>query len=281
MTDSDASITPPLGHLQEQPRPGLLLVNADDWGRDRETTDRTLDCVLRGAVSAVSAMVFMEDSVRAAAIAQQHAIDTGLHLNLTTPFSAGVSAQLAGHQQRLASYLRRHRLAHVLFHPGLAGSFEYVIAAQLAEFERLYGAGPSRIDGHHHAHLCANVLLGKLLPAGTIARRSFSFRPGEKSFGNRLYRRAVDRRLAKRHVLTDLFFSLPPLETQRLQRIFSAAREFVVELETHPAKPEEYKFLAEGEIFRWIEKSEIGSFTSIPSLTPVSEPHALSTRSGQ
>ena len=242
--------------------PGLLVVNADDWGRYQETTDRTLDCVLRGAVSAASAMVFMEDSQRAAALALEHGIDIGLHLNLTAPFSAQVSSQLASHQQKLASYLRWHRVAHVVFHPGLVESFKYVVTAQLEEFERLYGSPARRIDGHHHAHLCANVLLGNLLPEGVIARRSFSFRRGEKSLGNRLYRKLVDHFLAKRHPVTDLFFSLPPLEPQRLQRIFSAARKFVVELETHPVVPEEYRFLAGGEIFRWVGKEQIGPFRS-------------------
>src|SRR2546426_10477618 len=52
----------------EAPKAGLLIMNADDWGRDRQTTDRTFECVLRGTVSSVSAMVFMEDSERAATI---------------------------------------------------------------------------------------------------------------------------------------------------------------------------------------------------------------------
>src|SRR5213594_3601887 len=70
------------------PSVGLLILNADDWGRDRGTTGRILDCALRGAVSSVSAMVFMEDSERAAAIARERGIDAGLHLNFTTSFSA-------------------------------------------------------------------------------------------------------------------------------------------------------------------------------------------------
>lgn len=237
---------------------GFLVVNADDWGRSQETTDRTLDCVTCGAVSSVSAMVFMEDSARAADIAREREIDTGLHLNLTIPFSAaGISSRLADQLQRLARHLRRHRLGHVLFHPGLRESFHYVVSAQLEEFERLYRARPKRIDGHHHAHLCANVVFAKLLPEGTIVRRNFSFRPGEKSLGNRFYRKFVDRRLSLRHRLTDLFFSLPPMEPERLQRIFSAARECTVELETHPVIEDEYRFLAGGEIFRWIDKSLI------------------------
>lgn len=242
--------TGPISKTQTQ---GCLILNADDWGRNRETTDRISECILRGTVSSASAMVFMEDSERAAAVARERRIDAGLHLNLTTAFSAaGYPASLGKRQQELAKYLGGRRLAQVVFHPGLVRSFEYVVSAQLEEYCRLYGARPRRIDGHHHMHLCANVLLANLLPAGTIVRRNFSFERGEKSLYNRLYRRIVDRRLARRHLLTDFFFSLPPLEPPaRLQKIFSLARQSAVEVETHPVIPEEYRFLTEGEIFRW------------------------------
>ena len=236
------------------PHNGLLIINADDWGRDRLTTDRILDCCLIGAVSSVSAMVFMEDLERAAAIAREQGIELGLHLNFTTPFSgSGVRADLAERQQQIAHYLLRHRLAQIVFHPGQMRSFEYVVAAQLDEFRRLYRAAPERIDGHHHMHLCANVLIQKLLPLGTMARRSFSFERGEKSLGNYLYRSFVDRSLARRHCLTDYFFSLAPLEpVSRLRRVFSLASQFTVEVETHPVNPEEHLYLAGGEIFRQI-----------------------------
>ena len=232
--------------------PGVLIVNADDWGRDHNTTGQIFECALRGTVSSVSAMVFMEDSERAAAIARERGIDAGLHLNLTTLFSApGSPTRLIEHQQQLSRHLRWHRLAQVIFHPGLTGSFKYVVAAQLDEFRRLYGADPGRIDGHHHMHLCANVLLQGLLPPGTIVRRNCTFEPGEKTPLNRLYRQVVDRMLARRHRLTDFLFSLPPLEPSgRLQHIFSLARQFIVELETHPVNPDEYRFLTGGEIFR-------------------------------
>jgi hypothetical protein len=229
-----------------RPTSGLLFVNADDWGRDRVTTDRTSDCVRAGAVSSVSAMVFMEDSDRAAAIAREHHLHVGLHLNLTTAFSGpACPGPLRERQQRIARYLGRHRLSQVVFHPGLAGAFQDAVGAQLDEFERLYGLPPDRIDGHHHMHLCANVLLAGLLPAGTLVRRNFSFQPGEKSASNRLYRRLVDRFLARRHRLVDFFFSLAPLEPrERLLRIFSRARRSIVEVEAHPVNPDEYEFLA-------------------------------------
>lgn len=231
---------------------GALIVNADDWGRDSQTTDRTLDCVLRGAVSSVSAMVYMEDSERAAGIARQEGVDAGLHLNFTAPFSCSrTPAQLKERHRKIATCLLRHRLAPALFHPALKSSFEYVAAAQMEEFQRLYGEAPRRIDGHHHMHLCANVVLGGLLPRGTSVRRNFSFGPGEKGPLNRWYRRFNDGVLSRRHALTDYFFSIVPLDPPaRLERIAGLAERFVVEVETHPAHPDEYRFLAGGEIFR-------------------------------
>ena len=226
-------------------RRGTLILNADDWGRDRLTTDVTLDCVRRGGVTSVSAMVFMEDSERGAGIAREQSIDTGLHLNLTTPFSAAnCPARLKACQEEIARYLGRHRLAQVVFHPGLTSAFQYVVSAQLDEFSRLYGQPPSRLDGHHHMHLCANVLWQQLLPAKTMVRRNFSFEAGEKSPWNRWYRGIVDRMLARRHQMADYFFSLPPLEPQtRLERIVSLSRDHVVEVEAHPVKEDEYRFL--------------------------------------
>jgi hypothetical protein len=43
-------------------------------------------------------------------------------------------------------------------------------------------------------HLCANLVLGKSIPAGMKMRRDFSFLPGEKSMLNRAWRRLVARR---------------------------------------------------------------------------------------
>jgi hypothetical protein len=239
---------------------GLLIVNADDWGCDADTTGRILDCVTRGTVSAVSAMVFMADSDRAAGIAVERGMDAGLHLNLTTPFNAGACPPaLADRQRRIVSYLRRHRLAQLVFNPALVNTFEYVVKAQIDEFRRRYGAGPARIDGHHHMHLCANVQFQGLLPRGTIVRRNFSFQPGEKSALNRAYRRFVDGRLTRRHAMADYLFNLAPLEPAgRLQRIITLARAHVVELETHPVKPDEYRFLTEGPLVGRTDDVRIG-----------------------
>ena len=257
---------------------GLLIVNADDWGRDARTTGRILECAAAGAVSSVSAMVFMEDSDRAASIALTGNIEAGLHLNLTTPFSAPLRPRpLAERQEAVARHLLRHRLAPTVFHPGLMGSFEYVVRTQLDEFQRLYGKPPSRLDGHRHMHLCANVLLSRLLPAGTLVRRNFSFQRGEKGLWNRAYRRGVDHLLARRHRLVDFFFALAPLDgLDRLERIVSLARRFVVEVEAHPVHPDEYRFLTSGEFFRRAGDVRIASASALTGLGATSTSTGLS-----
>ena len=226
-------------------RKGLLIINADDWGLDRITTDRILDCARRQRLSSVSAMVFMADSERAAVIGRQEGINAGLHLNLSAPFSAtNCSADLSERHRKVIAVLRRHRYSRALLHPGIRRHLEYVVAAQLEEFQRLYGAPPAQIDGHHHMHLCPDVLLARLLPQGTRVRRSFSFSRNEKGLFNRFYRSLVDRILARRHVVTDYFFALAPLEpSTRLEHILTLATTFTVELETHPALLEEYNLL--------------------------------------
>jgi hypothetical protein len=199
-------------------------------------------------------MVFMEDSERAADIARERGIDSGLHLNFTTAFSASrVPNALVEHHRRVSAYLRSWRLAQVFFHPGLVSSFEYVVRIQCEEYARLYHTAPRRLDGHHHMHLCANVTRKQLLPTGTLIRRNFSFIAGEKTFVNRLYRRRLDNKLARRHTLTDFLFSLPPMEPAvRIDRIIALGRQYTVELETHPVKPAERQFLLTT-VPRWIQ----------------------------
>lgn len=231
---------------------GVIIVNADDWGRDTRTTDRMLECARHEAISSVSAMVFMEDSERAAELAREHDVDAGLHLNLTMAFDGdGCTERVKEEQGKLARALSRHRFASAIYRPGLARAFDYVVKAQLEEYERLYGAPARRIDGHQHMHLCANVIFQGLLPVGTIVRRNFTFEASEKGWINRVYRQLQDRRLAKRHAMADFFCDLVPLEPQRLERIGELARLHDVELETHVIRDDEYEFLMEGQLSRF------------------------------
>jgi chitin disaccharide deacetylase len=195
-------------------------------------------------------MVFMEDSERAAAVARDRGIDAGLHLNLDTPFTkVPSSSKLIELQARLARFLRSP-FSRPFFHPALVRSFEYVVSSQLAEHERLYGMLPRRIDGHHHMHLAANVLLGRLLPLDTILRPHFSREPGEKRIRNSIFRYYAKLMVERSYRTVDCLFALPPLEPKRLQDIFSRSREITIEVETHPTNPIEFEFLTGGALFR-------------------------------
>jgi predicted glycoside hydrolase/deacetylase ChbG (UPF0249 family) len=190
-------------------------------------------------------MVFMRDSHRAAAIAKDASLDVGLHLNLSEAFTGEVSdARLLQVHRRVVRFLRASKYALLFYNPFLRDAFRLAYGAQAAEFERLYGRPPSHIDGHQHMHLCSNILLDGILPSGTKVRRSFTFFPGEKDFINRFYRRWVDRKLARRHRLTDYFFALSQnLAPQKLARVARLASSAPVELMTHPIVPAEYELL--------------------------------------
>ncbi len=231
----------------------VAIINADDWGWNLEVTKRILDCIRHDVVSSVSAMVFMEASERAAEMARENYVDTGLHLNFTTPFTGrAISPQLVEHQRSIARFLRSHRYAPIMFHPGLRNSFEYVVRRQIEEYERIFGAPPNRLDGHHHMHLCSNVLIQGLMPRRAIVRRNLSFAIGEKRRVNRWFRRVEDELLAKRHQIADYFFDLLPTAQTRLNHISELARCHNVEIETHPARADEHRFLTTGGLARLV-----------------------------
>lgn len=223
----------------------MLVVNADDWGIAPAVTDRILRCCRLGGVAQVSAMVYMRDAERAADIARAQGIGTGLHLNLIDEYDApGLNGALAAHQRRVAAFLKASRVSQLLYNPLLRSSFEYVFRAQWGEYERLYGSPPARVDGHHHMHLCMNMLLSKLIPAGVQVRKSFTFGAGDKGLLNRAYRSAVNRWLARRYRTTDWFFSIAPLDRERHLQIVHLSRASNVELMVHPGLEEEYQYLS-------------------------------------
>jgi predicted glycoside hydrolase/deacetylase ChbG (UPF0249 family) len=223
----------------------MLIVNADDWGRTRVATDTILSCFSRHRVTSASAMVFMEDSERAARLARFSGLEVGLHINLSERFSASdVPKRLRDCHDPVRRFLKAGKYAPVLYNPFLARKMRSTFDSQYAEFLRLYGRRPSHLDGHQHLHLASNILIQRVLPTGSKVRRSFSFRSGERSAVNRWYRQLVDCCLARRHRLTDYFFALSPnMSLERLRRIFTLAKDKNVELMTHPEIPGEYQVL--------------------------------------
>jgi predicted glycoside hydrolase/deacetylase ChbG (UPF0249 family) len=244
----------------------VLIINADDWGRSIAETDAALKCYRAGRITSVSAMVFMHDSERAAKLAKNHRLnDVGLHLNFSEEFTdANCPQTVKEHHKRIIKFLSSKKYAQLLYHPFLRKAFAYLYQAQAAEFARLFEKAPSHIDGHHHMHLCANVLFSDVLPAGTKLRRNFSFWPGEKSLSNRTYRRLVDRWLARRYRLADYFFDLTQcIQGKKLDRVAALAKSSNVELMTHPALNGEREYLMSDEFEVVLRSLETGGYTRL------------------
>jgi len=206
-------------------------------------------------------MVFMEDSERAATLAKERNIDVGLHLNFSEPFSGNPgSAMLVESHRKISAFLTRSKYAQLLYNPLLREAFAYSCRAQIEEFARLYDGLPSHVDGHHHLHLCANVILGQVIPSGMKVRRHFSFWPNEKSLLNRRYRSSVNWLLARKYRLADYFFDLTQcIEEKKFYRVKALARSSDVEVMTHPIIQSEIEYLIGDNFLSLLEDLDVNS----------------------
>ena len=106
-------------------------------------------------------------------------------------------------------------------------------------------------------HLCANIRVSKVIPAGTKMRRNFSFWPGEKGWLNRTYRALVDRWLARRYQLSDYFFDLTQcIQQKKMDRLEVLAKSNSVELMTHPIVHAEMDYLMSDEFGMMLQHLE-------------------------
>jgi predicted glycoside hydrolase/deacetylase ChbG (UPF0249 family) len=242
----------------------MLIINADDWGAARADTDAALNCFRNGRITSVTAMMFMKDSERAADLAKEFGVATGLRLNLDQHYNGGAPLAVRESQNRVARFLNCSKFSVLLYHPGLRRQFRELFQAQLEEFVRLYGKPPTHVDSHHHRHLCANMLLDEIIPRGFKVRRNYTFWPGEKGLSNRVYRSAADSMLRRRYRVTDFFFSLGDcLRNHSLERVLRVAATADVELMTHPIDAEESSFLLSKEWERFLKKLRVASYAAL------------------
>lgn len=242
-----------------------IIIKADDFGRDKYTSNNIISCYKKGSITSASAMVFMNDSKRSAEIAQEEKLDVGLHLNFTEKYTGEIASEiLLKYHLKIAKFLSMNKYALVLYNPTLTKCFDYVFKSQYDEFFKIYNKPPSHIDGHQHMHLCTNMILHKIIPIGSKVRRSFSFTKSEKSIINVLYRIIVDKLLSRRYISTDFFFDISPLsDVIRLQNIIDLAKTANVELMVHPGRQDEYNYLINSNFFEVIESIKKISYSDI------------------
>jgi predicted glycoside hydrolase/deacetylase ChbG (UPF0249 family) len=236
-------------------------------GRDRAATDACIHCYRQKRITSASIMVFMEDSERAAELAVNESMETGLHVNLVLPYdSPGISESLRKFQNSTAAFFRWGPWTQVIFNPFIMSAVTSAFNSQLEEYRRLFRREPAHFNGHKHFHLSLNMIGGEVLPLGSAVRRSFTFSKGDKSGLNRWYRRLIDARLLRRHISTDAFFSLNPVnDLPRLTRIVNLAHTNCVELMVHPWSTDQFEFLVGKEFGILINKVRLGGFAAIQS----------------
>jgi predicted glycoside hydrolase/deacetylase ChbG (UPF0249 family) len=243
----------------------MIIINADDWGRSSAETDAALFCFRAGRITSVSAMMFMEDSARAAGLALSEGMDVGLHLNFCQRFTGiDEGGPLRRDHDRIVRFATLGRYSRWVYNPALRKQFRAVYQAQVEEYLRLYGKPPSHIDGHRHLHLCMNMILDGILPENAKIRRNFFFWPGERDLMNRTCRKLLDRALSGRYRLTDYFFALSQcFEGDRMARVAELARVATVELMTHPGSASEYAYLMGGDHLKMLQTLDLGDFASL------------------
>lgn len=247
---------------------GLLIVNADDWGYDEPTTRAIADCHRAGGLTSTTAMMFMAGTARAASLAADlPRMGVGLHLNLFEEYSdESVPASVRDRQRRLLHRFHRSRLRRWVYDPRIRDDVDRVVADQWERFVELYGRRPTHVDGHHHSHMAANVLLGGSLPRGTAIRNALSDVDRRSPLAPLL--RAARRRLVlSRFRSTDYFFSIetvwPGLEGPPPEQTLGLARQATVEVMVHPAYPHEYKPLQSSDWVGALRRLPTGTFANI------------------
>jgi chitin disaccharide deacetylase len=255
------------GRLGRAASRGLLVVNADDWGAEWATTDAILSCFQAGAISSTTAMVFMEDSHRAAALARAHGLPVGLHPNLTMTYTDPQSSALAKeHQARLAELYATASRPHRSLHPAALHLVRDCVEDQLQEFHRLYGGPPAHIDGHNHAHLSTNVLLSRSLPRGIRLRRAQNW-PRARTLGTHVARRVRDAALAAFHT-TRWFTSIrtvhPAFGGRGLHELLEVSQSASVEIMVHPGWEDERDVLRAPDWAQALRGRPLGSYAELP-----------------
>jgi predicted glycoside hydrolase/deacetylase ChbG (UPF0249 family) len=250
---------------------GLLIVNADDWGGERRSTEAIHEAFDAGRVTSTTAMVYMEDSGRAAEIAKAERLPVGLHLNLTQPFTdPAAPAPVRQRQQRAAAAFRgRGRDGHPgtsqvrrwLFDPRIAGAVGDALRDQLERFEALYGGPPDHFDGHNYVDTAPNVFLSRALPRGAMMRNSldrYPLEPGAMAVARGLRQQVRGWRFrSTRYVLHIADLELP--DDPQL----ATAETDPVEVICHPDNPAEMKRLMSDEWAVCLARLRIGSFADL------------------
>jgi predicted glycoside hydrolase/deacetylase ChbG (UPF0249 family) len=246
----------------------MLIVNADDWGLRSEVTDAIMECWESGAITSASAMVHMADSARAFDLAAGRELPLGLHLNLTTPFTAAdVEPDRLMRQRRAVAYFAASNRRRIVFDLLARGLLDACVSDQLDAFAESRGTAAAHADGHQHVQVCPTVLSTRSLGRVESLRRAHSFVAGRRSSAKRAYRGVVNL-LVRGRFRSMPFVSLrdlhPALGGVGLDGLVRLARAADVEVMVHPAWEDEREVLLSSAWRQLLEELPTGSHADLP-----------------
>lgn len=243
----------------------MLIINADDWGMDKQTTDNILACFKNDRITSTTAMMFMEDTDRSAEFAKSHNISVGLHLNFTEAFTGIIkNDKLNSVHNRLCTYFRVNKFNQMLYNYRIVREIDYSFNSQYEEYFRIYQKTPTHIDGHHHMHLASSVIFSNIITKGLKLRKKFAIDDNRVSFINRLYSYVVNRYLNKHYVCTEYFYGVSHDTNETfLNFIVNKAQTYNVEIMTHPGIFQDYNYLLSDKYYNIISPVKRCSYKSL------------------
>lgn len=184
-----------------------LILNADDYGRDKKTTDAIIESFRQGYITQMSLMVNMGDSERAVNIFKETGLDTvvGLHLNLIegVPITEEIKnyANWCDGNGSFNNAIRSRPIFWKIADEAEKKAVEGELTAQITKY-RNYGLKPFHCDGHQHCHVRWSIM-----PILFPLLRDFGFRSVRRPNNIRLLNFSMRRPSLRERFLNAIFFN--------------------------------------------------------------------------
>lgn len=216
-----------------------FIVNADDYGHDRNRTEAIRECFRNGLLTQTTAMVNMPYCDEAIECARKDGIQEriGLHLNLT--FGRPVTANIA--RSRLfcdengffTGRFHRSRVWRMWLPHFERQAVAEEISAQMDRYCS-FGLPLMHIDSHHHSHtdpVILGIVIALAKQKGFRSIRLSRNLPIANSFLKRIYKRRVNCMIKKSALASSDYFGAVSDVASALS---SLPDDVTVEIMTHP-----------------------------------------------
>lgn len=178
-----------------------IIVNADDYGFDRNRTEAIRECFRRGLLSTTTAMVNMPYCAMAIEQARADGIfnKIGLHLNLTfgSPMTEAIRRcpNFCGLDGRFNGVFHRSMWCRLHLTSQEKNAVRDEVRAQMEQY-RGFGLPLMHLDSHHHSHTdpsIARIALPIAREMGFKSVRISRNLPHNMGLGKRIYKGYINR----------------------------------------------------------------------------------------